>query len=907
MSDLRLLFESGDYSLNSLSVATAVAALLVLLLGITVLLRRRHTAATRLFYVVTMVPAAWLGAFAMMYAAQDAAHALVWARVGFFFSALLPGAVYHFAAVLASPDRKYRRFAPWVWAFCAIVGATGLLSDLIVQSVRRFDWGFYPTGRPHHTILAACFIAIFLVAMRLFWKVYRAAEGRASQRAGALLLAFVIGALGMLDFLPAAGIDMRPIRYVTAVAFAIVAAAAVWRFELNDITPEYAAGQILSTMKSAVLVSDMSGRIRVVNRAAGRLLGRDPEELRTAHVRDVIKSDDKMSTGQLLNSMGVMEHPMMWRAADGSTVDVLAASSLLRDDRDDPVGVVYVASDFTERKRAEEALRESERRYRLLFEMNPLPMWVYDFETLEFTAVNHAAVEHYGYSRDEFLRMKISDIRPETELPVMMAALAALADGQDVRGPSQYHHRRKDGSIIDVDITSFEFVAGGRRSRLVIAQDITERRRAEEQLRLSEERYRELFENANDMIYTHDLDGRLTSMNISGERVSGYSREELLGTHIQKVLAPEYLEKTRESITRKLRGEATSTFYEVEILSKNGIRIPIELSTRLIYENGVPIGVQGIARDVTERKASEARYRLLFERNLAGVYRTGADGRIVECNDACARILGCERREELLGLDTRTFYFDEQDRVAVLSQLESNKQLSNLELKLKRRDGTPVWVLENVTLLEEGMLEGTIIDITDRKHAIEQIEYQAYHDALTGLPNRALFRDRVTLALAHARRAGVTSAVMFLDLDHFKHVNDTLGHTVGDRLLQAIAARLVNCVRAEDTVARMGGDEFTILLAELTERRAAIAVAEKVLEAVRQPVVIDEHEIFVTTSIGIGIFPDHGDDAESLLRNADAAMYFAKEMGRNNYRYGVESGPTPEPLRRSLAVEPDAC
>jgi diguanylate cyclase (GGDEF)-like protein len=231
-------------------------------------------------------------------------------------------------------------------------------------------------------------------------------------------------------------------------------------------------------------------------------------------------------------------------------------------------------------------------------------------------------------------------------------------------------------------------------------------------------------------------------------------------------------------------------------------------------------------------------------------------------------------------------------------QNESTGQLINslgvLEQTMAWRaaDGTTVDVLAASSFLRDhdGMAVGVVYvasDYTERKRAQEQMEYQAYHDALTGLPNRLLFRDRITMALAHARRTGRTSAVMFLDLDQFKHVNDTLGHTMGDRLLQAIAARLVTCVRAEDTVARMGGDEFTILLADLAERRNAAAVAQKVLEAVRHPVVIGEHELYVTTSIGIATLGDDGDDAETLLKNADRAMYRAKELGRDNYQFAM--------------------
>jgi diguanylate cyclase (GGDEF)-like protein/PAS domain S-box-containing protein len=779
VSDLHLLFESAAYAANALSFVTALASLAILFLGVAVLWRGRAFASSRLFFVVTLCAAGWLGSFAFMYATVDQRVALSWARAGYLFAALLPAAIFHFATTLTARRKPYTLPLALFWTACAIAGLAGALTDLLIPQVRRFSWGHYPVGRPVGGLIVLCFAGIIIASIQVFWRMYRRAEGPARERAGALLLAFVLGLMAMLDYLPSVGINLQPIGSIAALAFVIVAATAVWHFELGDITPQYAAGQILETMKSAVVVSDMNGRIRVVNRGAERLLGYKADGLRDAHVRDVLEREDNLTTGQLLNSMGVLEHPMVWRASDGARVDVLAASSFLRDDEGVPVGVVYVASDFTERKRAEQALRESEHRYRTLFELNPLPMWVYDIDTLRFTAVNDAAVAHYGFTHTEFLAMTIADIRPPEELAAMQSALQGLGDRQR---PRQFRHCTKDGTVIDVDVTSFEFFSGGRRARLVIAQDITERKRADEALRLSEERYRELFENA---------------------------------------------------------------------------------------------------------RTSEARYRLLFERNLAGVFRTAADGHVLECNEACARIFGFDSRDAFMAADANDFYFDDTERARVVQMLREQRQISNLELRLRRRDGSALWVLENVSLLDGDILEGTIIDITDRKHAQEQMEYQAYHDSLTHLPNRLLFRDRITLALAHARRSGRTAAVMFLDLDQFKLVNDTLGHTVGDRLLQVIGARLVTCVRAEDTVARMGGDEFTILLADLHDRRGASAVATKVLEAVRHPVLVDEHELYVTTSVGIAIFPDDGADAEALLKNADRAMYRAKELGRDNFQFST--------------------
>jgi diguanylate cyclase (GGDEF)-like protein/PAS domain S-box-containing protein len=885
--DIQQLLASAHYNGNALAYASAFTAVAILVLGIVVLLRGRGSAAGALFFATTAAAAGWLIGFSLMYSSVSAETALFWARVGHFMAALVPAATFHFAAVCVGRGRALRKYVMTFWAACAASGFVALFTSAVIPSVRRYVWGFYPRGTLAGAAISIVFAAIMFASIRIFLRAYRGAHGKAKERAGALTLSFVLASLGLVDFLPAVGIDIYPVGYMAILAFAIVSATAIWRFHLVDLTPEYAAGQILETMKSAVVVADMEGKIRVVNRAAASLLVYDAAKLQGMHIRHVLQPDENLTTGQLLNSMGILEQTMVWRTSEGARIDVLAASSFVRDRDGIPVGVIYVASDYTERKRVEQAIRESEHRFRTLFDANPVPMWVYDPETLRFTAVNDAAVRHYGYLRDEFLRMKITDIRPEEDVAAMIELIPKLSER---RGPVVFRHTKKDGTVFDVEITSFEFLSAGRRARHVIAQDVTERRLAERALRDSEEKLRELFENANDIVYTHDLQGNYTSMNYAGERITGYNHDEVLSMKMSDVIVPEQLEQARDAFVRKLGGDESSTFYELDILAKDGRHIPVEVSTRLIFREGKPVGVQGIARDISERRENEARYRLLFERNLAGVYRTTVDGRILDCNDACARIFGYANREEFLSQPAGSVYFDREDRQRVLDALRELRSLSNLELRMRRRDGSVVWVLENVSLLEshEGdVMEGTLIDITERKTAHEQMEYQAYHDVLTGLPNRLLFRDRIGVALAHARRSARAAAVMFLDLDQFKLVNDTLGHTAGDRLLQAIGARLVDCVRGGDTIARMGGDEFTILLADIVDRRGAATVAAKVLEAVRAPVVIDEHELYVTTSIGIAVFPEDGTDAETLLKNADRAMYRAKELGRNNFQYAT--------------------
>jgi len=282
--------------------------------------------------------------------------------------------------------------------------------------------------------------------------------------------------------------------------------------------------------------------------------------------------------------------------------------------------------------------------------------------------------------------------------------------------------------------------------------------------------------------------------------------------------------------------------------------------------------------------ASEERYRLLFERNLAGVYVASEDGRIIDCNDACARLFRYPSRDEFLAGGTID-YLHPHHRDTIVRRLREEGAVANEEVELRARDGEAVWALENVRRVvsdgEAAVLEGILLDITDRKRAEEDIAFKAYHDALTGLPNRTLFLDRLNVALAHAARGNGSLAVFFLDLDDMKSINDTFGHAIGDRVLQAIAERLRAALRADDTVARVGGDEFLILL-EVTDAQEAEALAKRVLARITEPVLVDRDELYVTTSVGLAMYPDDADDADALIRVADGAMYRVKESGGNS-------------------------
>ena len=288
-------------------------------------------------------------------------------------------------------------------------------------------------------------------------------------------------------------------------------------------------------------------------------------------------------------------------------------------------------------------------------------------------------------------------------------------------------------------------------------------------------------------------------------------------------------------------------------------------------------------------RASESRYRQAFEENLAGMYRTTLDGRILECNVAFARILGRATPDDLKGLAFSDLCFDPAESAALKERASEQRMLVNHEICLRRPDGAAIWVVVNENALYNAqgpsVKEGSLIDITDRRLGEERSRFQASHDALTRLPNRLLFSDRLSLAILNAQRHRKPLAVMFLDLDHFKRINDGLGHSAGDDVLVQVAERLRSCLRGNDTVARLGGDEFIFLVSDVMKESDVASLARKILALVSESLNVGGQEIHLTASLGIGIFPTDGTDADTLVANVDTAMYRAKELGRNNFQF----------------------
>lgn len=391
-------------------------------------------------------------------------------------------------------------------------------------------------------------------------------------------------------------------------------------------------------------------------------------------------------------------------------------------------------------------------------------------------------------------------------------------------------------------------------------------------------------------VLTIDADSTIVYASPAIEAVFGYPADELVGGSLLKLIPPEMRQAHLRGLGRYLTtGERSLPWDGVEIpaLHRDGSRFDVEIAFGSYTVEG-RIFFTGIIRDISRKDAaeralaiSEARYRQLFERNVAGVYRITIDGMILEINDAMARMLGYGAADELIGARTPELHVQPADRVRWRSALEEKGTLENYELELRRRDGGTIWILENASLIEDHergtpLILGTAIDITERKQLERELERMAYHDPLTGLANRRLLAELAGKALAAAARHGHAIGMIYVDVVRFKRVNDALGHAVGDQALIEVGERLERAVRESDTVARVGGDEFAVLLDQTAGFEEARAVAVRVHHQFDPPFVVGDESFHLDGRLGLALYPDHAESFNELLTVADLSMIHAR-------------------------------
>jgi diguanylate cyclase (GGDEF)-like protein/PAS domain S-box-containing protein len=465
-------------------------------------------------------------------------------------------------------------------------------------------------------------------------------------------------------------------------------------------------------------------------------------------------------------------------------------------------------------QRAEEVLRLSEQRYRYMFEANPLPMWIRDEQTMDMLAVNEAALRSYGYTRAEFLGLKTTDVHAPEDLARYMETIRS-------RDPlasftSQWRHRRKDGSVMEVETVSYPFELDGHTARLTLVNDITERRRAERRLQLGHTITRILAEARS---VEEALPQALQAVCESGGWA--YGQRWALDRAANQLNCAEVWHAPGQGLEdfeayNRSRRQASG--------SGHGL-------IHRVWDSNSPVWLADLERETRMARGPEAL--------KAGL------------RSACAFPI-------LIG---DGFY-------GVMEFF--GRDVSPPDAELTRAMHT---------------IGSQIGQFMARKSAEQNLRFVASHDPLTGLFNRNMFSERLHQALAQAGRFERSLALLFIDLDGFKLINDTLGHSAGDALLAELATRLRASLREGDVVGRMGGDEFVVLIEEFAEASQVAEVAKKALDTATRPFLLQGRECQVTASIGISIYPGDGRDAETLLKNADIAMYLVKQQGKNGFRF----------------------
>lgn len=553
------------------------------------------------------------------------------------------------------------------------------------------------------------------------------------------------------------------------------------------------------------------------------------------------------------------------------------------------------------------ALRESEARFRLLLDASPDAIFGVDTQGI-CTFVNPACLNMLGYTEAEMLGHGVHALIHHTHADGRPYPKETCNLRQSTLQGKSMHidhevHWRKDGTSFPVEYWSHPMYRNGELVGAVVNFiDITERKQLEATLRVSEERYRLISSVSTDLLYScmqtdtgyFTIDWATASV----DRVFGYSLDEILARGCWRCYVhPDDLLEFDRNITHLEPGKRSEC--ELRILAKDGSTQYVRAYSYIAQIEHGQHRLYGACQDITERKRavealskSEARFRAMAEHSADLIWSINTAGQHTYSNQRGVANLGYTVEEFLTRDCVSLVHPDDLSlfRQTFENALARRQGWNNVVIRWKHSNGSYRTLESNASALfdDEDQLigfQGVDRDITERRQAEERIEFLAHHDALTGLPNRVLLRDRFDHAVTLSERSRSRVAMLYIDLDNFKVVNDTLGHAAGDELLLSVVSRLTRCIRESDTISRQGGDEFILLLNNVFDLETVERIANDILTLLAEPVEINSHVLNAASSIGIAIYSDDGSDFDTLLQKADAAMYNAKGAGRNTYRF----------------------
>lgn len=657
---------------------------------------------------------------------------------------------------------------------------------------------------------------------------------------------------------------------------------------------------LIETLPDLVWLKDLQGVYLVCNGRVQRLLGlpgteivgRTDRELFSREQADFCSRQDRLA---IESGAPIVYEEQVTYPDDGRQELLEIIKAPMHDSGGRLIGVLGIGRDITARKRDEIELRHFKDRLTEVQRLSSSGNWEMDLTSDQL------------WWSDEVYR--IFEVDPADFQPSYAAFEAAVhpADREAVgmayrrsveqREPYDLVHRllMPDGRVKFVrEHCDTVYGGDGRPLRSVgMIQDVTSQIEAQQALAMSEQRLQAILDNAPAVVYVKDLDGRYMMINKLYESLFHLDGRAVVGRR-DRDLFPGEQAAILEANDRQVRESGAALQVEEQVPQDDGLHTYLSVKFPVRDTEGEVYALCGISTDITGKKRAEERLRqsaAVFENISEGMLITDLDGRILDVNSSFCEISGYTR-EEVLGANPRLWKSERHDADFYQALWESISREGQWrgEIWNRRKDGSvyPAQLTINSIADSQGNTTHYVAlfsDITNLKQSEEQLERLAHHDPLTELPNRLLFNARLRHALDQCGRNAQQLSLLFIDLDRFKQINDSFGHVVGDELLRQVAKRLTGCLRREDTVARIGGDEFIVLLENSGQLAHVAAAAEKILASFEQPFQLLGRETFISPSIGISVYPRDGSDSNALMRNADTAMYRAKEAGRNGYAF----------------------
>ncbi|MCQ6274989.1 PAS domain S-box protein [Bacillus sp. V3B] len=674
----------------------------------------------------------------------------------------------------------------------------------------------------------------------------------------------------------------------------------------RDITNEKKALEELHSVKlqlesfindstDSISLINLNGEVEFINEAFTKTFGYTENDVlgkENPIIPDWLKKEKDQLVEQVLKGKKVQDIHVKRQKKSGELRDISITLSPINDESGHVTGISTICRDITENKKTEIEMMKIKEELELVWNYSTDAIFMIGQDGSILQA-NPAFEALFGWNKEEIDRMALSRIYLDYQLNQQEELLTRLRENEEILS-FDTRRKYKDGSIIDV-VATYRPINKGKTLAIATYKNVTEEKRVMLKLKESEERYRKVLEFSPDALVMH-TEGKITYVNQAGlDLIKAKNTNQVIGKPVLDFVHDSNRKQVAERIEKAIKNGKKGELVEEKYLTFEGDKIYVETASAPIQEQG-KTSVIVMFRDITTKRRaekalreSEERFRIIAEHSKDIIKILDLEGKVFYASPSFETTLGHPIRNVIGKSFLDQIHQDDvSEAITILEEMKRSKEYFEIDIRHVHQDGYSIWLHSHFipVLSSEGDMEKIIVissDITESKQKEEKLAKMAFYDYLTGLPNRRLFTDRLNQAIFTSERTGKLTALLVLDCDKFKPINDTYGHDIGDEVIKEFARRVRSSLRKMDTLARVGGDEFTIVLPELTSTDEIIAVSKRVVEVTREPMHIKGHELQITTSIGISFYPTDADHVDQLFKEADQNLYKSKDRGGNTF------------------------